>query len=163
MEEILLYKLSVTVIIWKFTRNLSKSCTHLLSYRFCDLGIWVQLKWKQVLCFKVFHNAAIKVLAKGLIGRFDWGRLQIQVHVVVGVVQFFMGFWVESLSSPLNVDQSPSSIICQVGLSNRLLASLKHAGHECTGRPRGIGWRGRWEGGSGWGTHVNPWLIHFNV
>ena len=31
------------------------------------------------------------------------------------------------------------------------------------GRARGIGWRGRWEGGSGWGTHVNPWLIHFNV
>ena len=24
------------------------------------------------------------------------------------------------------------------------------------GRPRGIGWRGRWEGGLGWGTHVNP-------
>ena len=31
------------------------------------------------------------------------------------------------------------------------------------GRPRGIKWRGRWEGGSGWGTHVNPWLIHVNV
>ena len=31
------------------------------------------------------------------------------------------------------------------------------------GRPRGIRWRGRWEGESGWGTHVNPWLIHFNV
>ena len=31
------------------------------------------------------------------------------------------------------------------------------------GRPRGIGWRGRWEGGSGWGIHVNPWLIHFIV
>ena len=30
------------------------------------------------------------------------------------------------------------------------------------GRPRGIGWRGRWEGGSGWGIHVNPWLIHTN-
>ena len=27
----------------------------------------------------------------------------------------------------------------------------------------GIGWGGRWEGGSGWGTHVNPWLIHVNV
>ena len=25
------------------------------------------------------------------------------------------------------------------------------------------GWRGRWEGGSGWGTHVNPWLFHSNV
>ena len=21
-----------------------------------------------------------------------------------------------------------------------------------------LGWRGRWEGGSGWGTHVNPWM-----
>ena len=31
------------------------------------------------------------------------------------------------------------------------------------GRPRGMGWGGRWERGSGWGLHVNPWLIHVNV
>ena len=31
------------------------------------------------------------------------------------------------------------------------------------GRPRGMGWRGRWEGGSGWGTQLNPWLIHVNI
>ena len=31
------------------------------------------------------------------------------------------------------------------------------------GRPRGMGWGGKWEGGSGWGPHVNPWLIHVNV
>ena len=31
------------------------------------------------------------------------------------------------------------------------------------GRPRGMGWGGRREGGSGWGTHINPWLIHVNV
>ena len=31
------------------------------------------------------------------------------------------------------------------------------------GWPRGMGWGGRWEGGSGWGTHVNPWLIHVSV
>ena len=31
------------------------------------------------------------------------------------------------------------------------------------GRSRGIGWRGRREEGSGWGTHVNPRLIHVNV
>ena len=38
-------------------------------------------------------------------------------------------------------------------------------GPGALGRPRGIGWRGRWEGGSGWGwgTHVNPWLIHVDV
>ena len=27
----------------------------------------------------------------------------------------------------------------------------------------GWGWGGRRQGGSGWGTHVNPWLIHVNV
>ena len=31
------------------------------------------------------------------------------------------------------------------------------------GRPRGIGWRGRWEVGLEWGILVNPWLIHVNV
>ena len=36
-------------------------------------------------------------------------------------------------------------------------------GAGALGRPRGIGWGGRWEGGSGWGIHVNPWLIHVNV
>ena len=31
------------------------------------------------------------------------------------------------------------------------------------GQPRGMGWGGRWEGGSRQGTHVHPWLIHVNV
>ena len=36
-------------------------------------------------------------------------------------------------------------------------------GAGALGRPRGMGWRGRWEGGSGCGIHVNLWLIHVNV
>ena len=36
-------------------------------------------------------------------------------------------------------------------------------GAGALGRPRGIRWRGRWKTGLGWGTHVNPWLIHVNV
>ena len=36
-------------------------------------------------------------------------------------------------------------------------------GPGALGRPRGIGWRGRWEGGLGWGIHVTPWLIHVNI
>ena len=36
-------------------------------------------------------------------------------------------------------------------------------GPGALGRPRGTGWRGRWEGGSGWGIHITPWLIHVNV
>ena len=31
------------------------------------------------------------------------------------------------------------------------------------GRPRGMGWGGRWEGGSGWGTQAHPWLTNVNV
>ena len=36
-------------------------------------------------------------------------------------------------------------------------------GPGALGRPRGSGWRGRWEGGSGWGRHVNSRPFHFNV
>ena len=36
-------------------------------------------------------------------------------------------------------------------------------GAGALGWPRGMGWGGRQEGGSGWGTHVHPWLIHVNV
>ena len=45
----------------------------------------------------------------------------------------------------------------QVGCMRQVL------GPGALGRPSGIGWRGRWEGGSGWGLHVNPWLIHVNI
>ena len=36
-------------------------------------------------------------------------------------------------------------------------------GPGALGRPRGIGWIGRWEGRSGWGIRVNPWLIHVKM
>ena len=45
----------------------------------------------------------------------------------------------------------------QVGYMRQVL------GAGALGRPRGIGWRGRWEEGSGWGICVDPWLIHVNV
>ena len=45
----------------------------------------------------------------------------------------------------------------QVGCMRQVL------GPGALGKPRGNGWRARWEGGLGWGTHVNPWLFHFNV
>ena len=36
-------------------------------------------------------------------------------------------------------------------------------GPGALGSASGIGWSGRWEGGSGWGIHVYPRLIHVNV
>ena len=32
-------------------------------------------------------------------------------------------------------------------------------GPGALGRPRGMGWRVRWEGGLGWGTHANPHIF----
>ena len=45
----------------------------------------------------------------------------------------------------------------QVGCMRQVL------GPGALGRPRGIGRRGRWDRGSGWGIHVKPWLILVNV
>ena len=45
----------------------------------------------------------------------------------------------------------------QVGCMRQVL------GAGSLGRPRGMGWGGMWEGGSGWGTHINPRLIHVNI
>ena len=36
-------------------------------------------------------------------------------------------------------------------------------GAGALGRPRGMIWRGRREEGSGWGTHVYLWQIHFDI
>ena len=33
----------------------------------------------------------------------------------------------------------------------------------CRQHTTALRWGGRWEAGSGWGTHVHPWLIHVNV
>ena len=36
-------------------------------------------------------------------------------------------------------------------------------GTGALGRPRGMEWGGRREEGSGWGTHVYLWRIHFDI
>ena len=36
-------------------------------------------------------------------------------------------------------------------------------GAGALGQPRGMVWGGRREGGSGWGTHVYLWQIHFDI
>ena len=48
-------------------------------------------------------------------------------------------------------------ITSQLGCMSQVL------GAGTLGRPKGMGLGGRWDGGSEWGIHVNPWLIHVNV
>ena len=61
----------------------------------------------------------------------------------------------ENWRSNTRISQNRSP--AQVGCMRQVL------GPGAPGRPREIRWRGRWDGGSGWGIHVNPWLIHVHV
>ena len=55
------------------------------------------------------------------------------------------------------------NIIYEMSHQPRFNAWYWMLGAGALGWPRGMGWGGMWVGGSGWGTHVHPWLIHVNV
>ena len=44
-----------------------------------------------------------------------------------------------------------------------LMNEIKEELNKWRDKPCFQGWEGRWEGCSGWGTHVYPWLIHVNI
>ena len=54
---------------------------------------------------------------------------------------------------------------CIISCMNRVAnpGSMNDTGAGALGRPRGMVWGGRREEGSGWGTHVYLWLIHFDI
>ena len=55
------------------------------------------------------------------------------------------------------------NIIYEMSRQSRFNARCWMLGAGALGRPRGMVWGGRREEGSGWGTHVCPWQIHFNI
>ena len=55
------------------------------------------------------------------------------------------------------------NIIYEMNRQSRFDASYWVLRAGALGRPRGMVWRGRREEGSGWGTHVYLWQIHFDI
>ena len=55
------------------------------------------------------------------------------------------------------------NIIYETSRQSRFDAQYWMLGAGALGRPRGMVWGGRWEEGSGWGTHVYLWWIHFDI
>ena len=53
--------------------------------------------------------------------------------------------------------------MCEMNRQSRFDAWDRVLGAGALGWPWGMGQEGRWEGDSGWGTHVHPRLIHVNV
>ena len=55
------------------------------------------------------------------------------------------------------------NIIYEMSHQSRFDARYWMLGAGALGRPRGMVWGGRREEGSGWGTHVYLWRIHFDI
>ena len=55
------------------------------------------------------------------------------------------------------------NIIYETSRQSRFDARYWMLGAGALGRPWGMVWGGRWEEGSGWGTHVYLWWIHFDI
>ena len=55
------------------------------------------------------------------------------------------------------------NIMYETSCQSRFDARYWMLGAGALGRPRGLVWGGRREEGSGWGTHVYLWRIHFNI
>ena len=56
-----------------------------------------------------------------------------------------------------------SNIMYETSCQSRFDARYWILGASALGRLRGMVWGGRREEGSGWGTHVYLWRIHFDV
>ena len=54
-------------------------------------------------------------------------------------------------------------IMYETSRQSRFDARYWMLGAGALGRPRGMVWGGRREEGSGWGTHVYLWQIHFDI
>ena len=54
-------------------------------------------------------------------------------------------------------------IMYETSCQSRFDAQYWMLGASALGRPRGMVWGGRREEGSGWGTHVYLWRIHFDI
>ena len=55
------------------------------------------------------------------------------------------------------------NIIYEMSRQSRFDAGYWMLGAGALGQTRRMVWGGRWEEGSGWGTHVYLWWIHFNI
>ena len=56
-----------------------------------------------------------------------------------------------------------NNIIYETSRQSRFDARYLLLGAGALGGPRGMVQGGRWEEGSGWGTHVYLWGIHFDI
>ena len=68
-----------------------------------------------------------------------------------------------NLPTVMILDDSFPAFKIETSCQSRFDARYWMLGASALGRPRGMVWGGRSEEGSGWGTHVYLWRIHFDI
>ena len=136
------------------------------------LLIWRHLFLSVISCHQHIRNQNIKKSAKAL-----WNCITSPKILEISSPLMHCSWFYYSINRPIHIylpGKFQSSDVFKIASKhayylwwNRSPAQVgcmrQVLGPGALGRPRRIGWRGSWEGGSGWGPHVTPWLIHVNV
>ena len=141
----------------------------MLNKHFLDVGVWKPLVFPPLFPIQKAHQSIAWEHGCHRIPQelFRTGADEQSWHLVKRVLS---GAW----STKDSVGEGEGGMFQENSIETCILSRVKQITspswmHEtsartwCTGKSQGIGSRGRWERGSGWGTHVNPWLIHVNV
>ena len=86
----------------------------------------------------------------------EWKQNFWSYHVSVG-----KGIWFIKTFRCIKIYRT--NIMYEMSRQSRFDARYWMLGAGALGRPRGMVWVGRREEGSGWGTHVYLWRIHFDI
>ena len=132
--------------------------------------MWIDLNFFSLLC--IFQLVLSFPLTYGLMNTSVFGHL----HEGISKIKLYFG------SSQCSSPKHPVSCI-EPGLASCFIHDILHVSmpfsqifppspsptesirlfYTSLGRPRGMVWGGRREEGSGWGTHVYLWRIHFDI
>ena len=83
-------------------------------------------------------------------GTTDWFQIRKGVHQDCILSPCLFNLYAEYIMRNTDLDEAQAGIKIMLGAG-------------ALGRPRGMEWGGRREEGSGWGTHVYLWRIHFDI
>ena len=107
-------------------------------------------------------HAAIHGVTKSWTRLSEWTELK---DFSISTNQLMLYIWTKKNENHMIISIDPERTFDKIQHPFMIFKKLfrKMLGAGALGWPRGMEWGGRREGGSGWGTHVYLWRIHFDI